>query len=122
MAITFSYELWDNKTDMLLERAGNQLGYTAILTSLNVGDMQTVRSRQRDTLIRETEDGVIGLIAGGLEWLRQRGLSASEVENKVKVYKQNNLDRHLVLKGAQREIREIANPKSLKLADTIVIG
>jgi len=84
--------------------------------------MQTVRSRQRDTLIRETEDGVIGLIAGGLEWLRQRGLSASEVENKVKVYKQNNLDRHLVLKGAQREIREIANPKSLKLADTIVIG
>jgi len=54
--------------------------------------------------------------------LRQRGLSASEVENKVKVYKQNNLDRHLVLKGAQREIREIANPKSLKLADTIVIG
>ena len=122
--IKFEYNPWDNKTDMLLVRPGNKLGYSAIIASINVGDMPSVRRRQRDTLIRETEDGVIGLIIGGLEWLRQRGLSAAEVENKVRVYKTKNLEQRetAVLKSVQRDIREISNPKDLKLADTVVIG
>ena len=67
---------------------------------------------------------LIWTIAVGLEWLRFRGLSAAEVQNKVKVYKQNNLDKRetAVLKGVQRQIRDYSNPKARKLADTVVIG
>lgn len=122
--ITFDYDTWDKRKDLLLHRPGNSLGYTAILTSLQVGDMLTVRKRKEDTLIRECEEGVIGLIAGGLEWLRQRGYSAEEVQNKVKAYKQGNLDRQdqTALQDVQEEIQEISNPNARRLADTVVIG
>lgn len=122
--ISFSYEAWNKKTDILLQQPGNTLGFVAINNSLDVGDMPTVRARQRDRLIRETESGVIGLIAGGLEWLRQRGLSAAEVQNKVKVYKQNNLEHSetIVLRGVQDSVQTISNPRALNISDTLVVG
>lgn len=124
--IEFDYDNWDKSKDKMLERPGNMLGYTAIICSLEVGDMQTVRARQRNQLIRETEAGVIGLIAGGLEWLRKRGLSAAEVQNKVKVYKTNNQSTadQVVLRqmDVRKAVNEYSNPTQKKLRDTIVIG
>jgi len=124
--IKFPYDEWDDSKDKLLERPGSMLGYTAILCSLEVGDTQTIRARQRDQLIRETENGVIGLIAGGLEWLRKRGYSVAEVENKVRVYKANNQGRTSQVSLRERSVLEavegISNPRDRKLKDTIVIG
>lgn len=124
--ITFDYNDWDNKKDLLLHRPGNELGFTAILTSMEVGDMSSIKKRKRDTLIRETEEGVIGLISGGLEWLRKRGYSAENVQSKVRAYKIGNNDRQN--QTAYRNVKvleaihEISNPTDRKLADTVVIG
>ena len=124
--IIFDFDPWDDKKDILLHRPGNTLGFTAILTSLEVGDMLTVKKRKEDALIRETEEGVVGLIAGGLEWLRKRGYSAEEVQNKVKAYKQGNLDRRdqtaLKDKKVLEAVEEISNPRARKLAEKVVIG
>ena len=88
--VNLKYDTWNDHTDKLLERPGSMLGYVAIKNGLDVGDTPTIRGRKRDDLIHGTEDGVIGLIAGGLEWLRKRGLTASEVENLVQAYISNN--------------------------------
>jgi len=125
-SIEFDYNSWDKSKDKLLERPGSMMGYTAILCSLEVGDMQTVRGRQRDQLIRETENGVIGLIAGGLEWLRKRGYDSASVQNKVRVYINNNQEKatQKVLRGkfVLEATENISNPRDRKLKDTIVIG
>ena len=126
MGVTFDYDDWNDNTDLLLAEPGSLMGFAAINTALDVGDMPTVRQRQRATLIRETEDGVIGLIAGGLEWLRSRGLSAAEVENKVRVYKANNLAHadqvQLAVRANRQAVELISNPRDWQLEDTVVIG
>jgi len=124
--IKFDYNPWDDNTDILLHRPGSDLGYTAILTSLEVGDMSSVKKRKDDRLIKETEEGAVALLAGSLEWLRSRGYSAEQVQSKVKAYKQDNLDRRdqtvLKDKTVLKAINDYSNPKALTLADTVVIG
>lgn len=120
--LQFDYEDWTVK-DKTLDRPGNVLGYTAIITSLDVGDTPTVRGRQQDALLRETEAGVIGLLAGAIEWLRWRGYSAATVQSKVNAYKRGNRETpsQRILKEAQEEIEGISNPRRRKLG-TVVIG
>lgn len=86
--------------------------------------MSTVRKRKDDELIRETEDGVVGLIAGGIERLRKRGYSVAEVQSKVRAYKQDNLDRidQTAIKEASEQMEEISNPADKTLSDKVVIG
>ena len=124
MSITFDYEEWNGTKDILLNRPGSKMGYAAIQTSLLVGDTPTIRGRRRDKLIKETEEGVIGLIAGGLEWMRQRGYSAEQVENMVRVCKIKNLEQssHAAIKNVQANVQQVSNPRSLNLSDAVVIG
>lgn len=124
--ITFDYDDWDDTKDKLLHRPGNVLGYTAILTSFDVGDMSSIRKRKKDKLIRETEQGVLELIAGGLEWMRKRGYSAEDIQSKVRAYKQGNRDipDEILLseKPVLDAVNKIANPRNRKLAESVVIG
>ncbi len=124
--ITFDYDDWDDTRDKLLHRPGNILGYTAILTSFDVGDMISIRKRKKDKLIRETEQGVIELLAGGLEWMRKRGYSAADIQNKVQVFKQGNQDipNEILLseKPVLDAVSELSNPLNLPLAESVVIG
>lgn len=126
MAIMFDYDDWDDTEDLLLERPGSEIGYAAIVASLDVGDMPTVRQRQNDRLIKETEEGVVGLIAGGLEWFRSRGVTAAQLENKVRVYKLNNLGRKsqvtLAAKETRKAMQHISNPRKRTLDPEKVIG
>jgi hypothetical protein len=122
----FDYEPWDKSKDKLLHRPGNTLGFTAILNGLDVGDMSSIRKRARDTLIRETEQGVIELIAGGLEWIRSRGYSAEAIQSKVGVFiKENQNTARQTLVRAQpvlNAIEQISNPRRRRLSDKVVIG
>jgi len=127
--ITLDFDLWDKTKDTLLQRPGNYLGYTAILVGLDVGDMPTVRARERDVLIRECEEGALQLVAGGLEWLRSRGYSAQDIQSKIKSYKNNNKHVHTfgddeVLRDKQvlKAINLISDPNVLGLEETVVIG
>ncbi len=124
MGLVFDYEPWDISKDVRLARAGNVLGFTAILTSMEIGEMSSVRARKQDTLIRETEIGVIGLLAGAIEWLRWREYTPEEVQSKVRAFKNGNLESNeqAVLKGAQIPIEEISNPRRRKLDTKVLIG
>lgn len=124
--ISFDYDDWDDSKDKLLNRPGNVLGYTAILTSLEVGETESIRKRKSDKLIRETEQGVIELVAGGLEWLRKRGYSAEAVQSKVRVFKNGNRDAGnealLSTKVVRDAVEQISNPLKRRLAESVVIG
>lgn len=124
--INISFDSWDDTKDILLYRPGSKLGFAAIYNALEVGDMATIKKRREDSLIRESEDGVIGLVAGGIEWLRSRGYSAEDVQSKLRAYKQGNLDRQdqtvLQNKEVRKAITEISNPRNLTLSDKVVLG
>jgi len=127
--ITLDFDLWDKTKDTLLQRPGNYLGYTAILVGLDVGDMPTVRARERDVLIKECEEGALQLVVGGLEWLRSRGYSARDIQSKVKSFKDNDKHVHTfgdaeVLRGKQvlKAINLLSDPNVLGLEETVVIG
>lgn len=123
--ITFDFDVWDDEKDILLHRPGNDQGYAAIQASLEVGDMVNIRARQRNDLIRTTEAGVVGLVAGGLEWLRQRGYSAEAIQSKVRAFKQANLDRldQSTMKERQilKAIYNVSNPKSRKYSESLIL-
>jgi len=121
--IEFDYDGWNVIRDIKPERPGNTLGYAAILTGMEIGDTQTVRGRQREVLLRETEAGVIGLLFGAIEWLRWRGYSAEAVQSKVLACKRRNYDdqRQKRLQEVQENVEEPSNPRRLKLSESVVI-
>ena len=125
MTISFSFEPWDDTKDRLFYRSGSPLGFTAIQSGLEVGEAESIRKRRKDALIWNTEQGVIGLVAGGLEWLRKRGYSAETVQSRVKVYKEANRDpeREILLrtKVVLDAVEQISNSKSRKLESTVVL-
>jgi len=124
--IELDFEKWDDTKDYPLTRPGNNIGYAAILCSIDVGDMSSVRRRQRDVLINEAEKGAVALLAGSLEWLRWRGYSAADVQSKVRAYIQGNKDTQdqQVFRDKQvlKAINEISNPKARKLKAGTYVG
>jgi len=124
--LQLDYDSWDTTKDIRLERPGNALGYEAIRGSIDVGDMPSKRRRDSDKLIGPTIDGVIGLLAGGVEWLRHYGFSAAEVQGKVRAYKAGNLStaQMQALRIKPESVEDISDPKGrLRYRDkTLVIG
>lgn len=122
--ITFDFDPWDDTEDRLLTRPGNDVGYAVIRAETDIGDMPYSRQHAPDELISESESGAVGVLAGALEFLRSRDYTAEQVESKVKSYIRNNKDRleQQVLRDKinLKAVVEIANPKSLKLKDTVV--
>lgn len=86
--ITFDYKPWDGKVDFQLFQPGNALGFSVINSSLDL-DFDL---RYKDVTVKEAVDGVIELLAGSLEWLREFGMSADEVTQRVKAFERKNRD------------------------------
>ena len=124
--LVIEYNEWEDDEDIMLHRPGSPMGYAAIRGSIDVGDVPAGFKRRNDTLIRECESGVVGLVAGGIEWLRSRGYSAQEVQSKLRAYKRENLERldQTVLrdKNVLKSVENISNPRGRKIKDTLVIG
>ena len=119
--IEFDYEAWDNKKDVPLERPGNTIGYSAIHDNVYPGYVASTRDRdRRDSFTAPTIEGVIGLLAGALEWCRQYKLSAKEVESKVKAYMRDNRgsNESEFWKTVQKELYDLSDEKSPKNYDT----
>ena len=85
--IKFKYDDWDPKKDVPLFRPGTELGYSLIRDGHRVS-----RAPTRGQGGKVERDGVIGLLAGALEWLRQYGLTAEEVQEAVLSFEKNNRD------------------------------
>ena len=124
--ISFDYNEW-TRNDVLLERPGTPIGYAVLNASLPVGKAPTKKQGLADSLIGPSLDGVVSLLAGSLEWLREYGLTATEVESKVKAFKAKNLgsQSQVALKFArQRNIEDIADAQNLerRLDKTKVLG
>lgn len=82
--LEFNYETWDPKKDVLLEHAGSILGFGVVQTATEVGRAPDKRSDTRDQLVGPSLDGIYGLLASCLEWLRWYGEDKATVESRVK--------------------------------------
>lgn len=84
--VEFDYDPWNIDKDVLLERPGSEAGYAVIQAGLMLTRFFTPHARDADSTVKPGLDGVIGLLAGALEWCRWYGLSAQEVQSKVRAY------------------------------------
>ncbi len=86
MTISFDYEPWDLKRDVPLNRPGTTLALSVLKANINVGRTPSKRGDRRDSTIGPTIDGMTQLLAGALEWFRQYGYGAVEVQQLVTAY------------------------------------
>ena len=84
MPISFDWEMWDIDKEILMHEPGSDLGFSAIQAGLNPGYAPNRKIANRDSSIGPMIDGVIGLLAGSMDWLRSYGLSAEEVQSRVR--------------------------------------
>lgn len=114
--IQFDYNDWNDKDDILLERPGSELGFGVVNAGLPIDKAPTVRQGERNPSIGPAIDGVIGLLAGSLEWLRWYGLNASDVQARVKAYKRRHTDSAVQKKllDEYRAITEISDRQNVK--------
>lgn len=113
--IEFDYNPWDRKSDVALENPGQAIGFAAVNSGLFPGRAPTVRQGAADATIGPTIQAVIELLAGSLEWCREYGLSAQEVQSKVRAFMENNRGsrNQQLMKAAGRDIYGISDPDDL---------
>ena len=116
--ISFAYEPWDLANDVPLNRPGNVIAFGAIKHGYEIGHRVSKKAERTDALIGLVENGVIELIAGGLEYLRRRGLPAAEVEQRVRGYLHtaHGTRKHNILKDARIDthVLAISDPRNIK--------
>lgn len=89
--IEFDYNPWDPKTDVMLDRPGSPLGWGMVQSGTRVSP--TLRhNKRRPGGSHQAVADVVGLLAGCLEWLREHGMTATELQQAVNSYKINNRD------------------------------
>ena len=84
-SVSFSYEEW-SKTDVMPKVSEGTAGFHAIQDDISLGHLATRKQERGDPVIGRVEDEIIELIAGGLEFLRKRGIPSTEVEQRVLAY------------------------------------
>lgn len=113
--ISFDYESW-SKRDVQLFRPGSPLGFTTVHNSVDIGRAPTERQGAADSTIGPSLDGVVGILAGALEYLREYGLSASDVQSRVDSFMANNRSSAVQnsFKAARlKNIFEVSDPRNL---------
>jgi hypothetical protein len=116
-SVSLGFENWNNESDVLLKDLGNIAAYTAINSAVKIGKRSTLREPENIPEPALILEGVFGILAGAVEWLRWYGFTAVEVEERVKAQKRQNLDREdqRVLTAAQPYIDHISDPQNLIL-------
>ena len=112
--IEFDYDPWDRKNDVALLNPGTPMGFAMVNGDLFPGRAPTVREGARNDLIGPSIQGVIELLAGSLEWCREYGLSAQDVQARVRAFMVNNrgaAGREL-LKAAGRDVHAVSDPNN----------
>ncbi len=89
--IKFKYDPWDDAKDQLLVRAGSELSFGILQSATEIGHPPTVKVGQK-RLSGQTVDGVIGLLAASLQYLRWYGLTLEDVQARVQRITVNNKD------------------------------
>ena len=84
-SVSFPYDEW-SKTDVMPRVSEGTAGFHAIQDDISLGHLANRKLERRDPVIGRVEDEIIELIAGGLEFLRKRGIPGSEVEQRVRAY------------------------------------
>ena len=85
MVVSFDYPEWSD-SDVLPFQPGGIGGFHAIQDGLDMGHLANRNQERSDPLIGRVENEVIELIAGGLEFFRRKGISGTEVEQRVRAY------------------------------------
>ena len=98
--VQLDYDVWNSRDDVLSEFPLTELAIATVQSGLDVGHYNTAKEERLDPTMGPAERGVVAMLASSLEWLRKRGLSAREVEQRVRVYVRENRD-----KPVQRVLR-----------------
>ena len=114
--VKFDFDAWDDSKDLLLDRPGNALAFSIVNAGLDVGDTPEKGLRATDSTIGPTLDGVIGMLAGSLEWLRKFGMTPEELESKVRAFKKskNGAVAQEFLLEEYRAITDISDPRNIQ--------
>ncbi len=109
--VSFDYEPWAPFEDQVLFRPGTPAGRAAIATGMEVRQAGENREIDRDSVLAPTVDGVVEIIAGGIEWLRWFGLTAEDVQARVLNAKTKNLalPEQVARKATLREVNEFSD-------------
>ena len=113
--ISFDYEPW-TREDVQLYRPGSPLGFTTIHNSIDIGEATTVRQGAADSTIGPSLDGVVGVLAGALEYLREYGLSVSDVQSRVMSFMVNNRSSAVQIEALSlrdKGVFEVSDPMNL---------
>lgn len=93
-SVSFGYEPWDDQKDLLLKDPGNSTAFDVMNAGVKIGQRTTLQSAESENQSGRVLDGMLGMVAGALEWLRWYGYSIAEVESRVRVAKANSLGRN----------------------------
>lgn len=88
--LVFDFTAWDDSRDVLLQNASNQRAFVAVQSAIELGKTQTKRERQRDPALKGTIEGITGLLASCIEWLRWYGETPEEIQAAVRGHIQRN--------------------------------
>ena len=123
-SLNVEFNPWDKRKDILLFRPGNSLGYGAIQTGFHPGGAPD--NTHRDAVdITETVNGVIGVVAGGIEWLRKYGITPEVLEQRIHAYIVTNRGaspESLLLARLQRTLEDQSDVLGNASIGTTVIG
>lgn len=107
--ISFPYDPWDPRKDILPERPGSPLAYSAVITG-HFPDAPK-GGPEREMVL----DAITKTIAGALELLRSAGIPAAEIQNRVKSFlREADSHKHQVLRKANSRTREVSDPENLR--------
>ena len=83
MSLSFKYEPWNYKEDLVMEKPGNSFSVAVLRQSLDIHHKETLKEERRDPTAKPAVDGIVHLLAASIEWLREYGLTKEDVENRV---------------------------------------
>lgn len=83
MSLTFNFDPWDNKKDLLMEKVGNSFATTLVREGIEVSHVGTLQNERRNQTSEAAVDGIAHILAASIEWLRWYGITEADVQSRV---------------------------------------
>ena len=99
--VSFPYEDWNTNKDVRLVRAGSRRAFGVVEGAVDIGDVPVNTHPKHDRSVGPVVEEIVGLVAESLEWLRHRGVSATQIQQAF-----NNVKKRQAELPAYRRSRE----------------
>lgn len=111
--LVFPYDSWNPSKDLRPYGAATGRAFATVDAALDIGDVPANKNPKHDKTVGPTIDEVCVLLMECVEWLRERGLSAAEVQSKFNRHKKEQSEK-LSRRTELTSWREIHLPSDTK--------